>query len=152
MTNTNQQLSIRVLEAHLAKLCHELGSEPIPLAQGREAQVAGMYDGREVNVCITLREDLQLLMMRAPVAVLADPNAAAAAQALLLGLNLSPGDVMGAAFAMSPADGTVYLVSSVTGPEVHFANFRASFLRLFALASKWQGQLTASPAFDSLRV
>lgn len=144
------QFSRATLEQYLATLCSELGAPPIALNDDGEAHVAGQYEDREVTVSIVLREPLQMLSMRAPVVLLASPDMAASAQALLLGLNLSPGDLLGTAFALSPTDGTVYLVTSMIGPDFTYAGFRVSFLRLFALASIWRKQLSSSPAFHDV--
>ena len=144
-----EQLSISTIDQHLATLCQELNSDQVRLDADRESHLVGEFEGQEVTVSIAWREPVQVLMMRAAVVDIVDREMIESAQTLLLGLNLSPGDLLGACFALSPTDNTVYLVITLIGPELSYANFRVAFLRLFSLSSLWRGQLTSSPAFVS---
>ena len=148
MSYLNSTFSRKTLKEYLSQLCQELGSAPVPIDEDNEAHIAGSFEEQAVNISIVFREKIQVLMMRSPVAVLSDPTLATAAQSLILGLNLSPEDIQGSAFGLSPSDGSVYLISSLLGPQIHFESFRVCFLRLFGLSAVWQKQLASSPAFD----
>ena len=137
-------LTRTVMADYLAELCAELGTPPLLLGDDGEASLVGRYRGREVAVSFALREQRQLLLLMSPVLEKWKGDVAAL-MAMLLTLNLSPDDTLGAAFAVSPGDGVVRLTISLVGPTVHYAIFRATFLRLFALSAAWRENFERNP-------